>query len=311
MERKIIIMLFLLVSCYSENKEANNKKEVGKNMNKILENRKYMTFDEFNEKYSYWDDNNERNYGYSIESEDKNILGKYINYKEKNLKKYIPLYKDNVFNIPFENMNEEEAVIQLVKIIVEVYKKGLPELLDNSNMGKRISFIPGFTSEIETYIYKLKSEKRKFYELLENNFKKEDIEIMLKILTYNVEFENYMVEEKYNLKKVDEILNELEKVEGLTEQQWIEIESNSIGPLFENEVNNIFGFLYLLNDNRIMIVNRNEETKKEIKVKDYKKTEAALYKDIIYIRDDNKIYEYSLDNLEIIKIIDLEKENII
>ena len=60
-----------------------------------------------------------------------------------------------------------------------------------------------------------------------------------------------------------------------------------------------------------MIVNRNEETKKEIKVKDYKKTEAALYKDIIYIRDDNKIYEYSLDNLEIIKIIDLEKENII
>ena len=50
---------------------------------------------------------------------------------------------------------------------------------------------------------------------------------------------------------------------------------------------------------------------KEIKVKDYKKTEAALYKDIIYIRDDNKIYEYSLDNLEIIKIIDLEKENII
>ena len=286
MERKIIIiMLFLLVSCYSENKEANNKKEVGKN--------------------------NERNYGYSIESEDKNILGKYINYKEKNLKKYIPLYKDNVFNIPFENMNEEEAVIQLVKIIVEVYKKGLPELLDNSNMGKRISFIPGFTSEIETYIYKLKSEKRKFYELLENNFKKEDIEIMLKILTYNVEFENYIVEEKYNLKKVDEILNELEKVEGLTEQQWIEIESNSIGPLFENEVNNIFGFLYLLNDNRIMIVNRNEETKKEIKVKDYKKTEAALYKDIIYIRDDNKIYEYSLDNLEIIKIIDLEKENII
>ena len=248
---------------------------------------------------------------YSIESEDKNILGKYINYKEKNLKKYIPLYKDNVFNIPFENMNEEEAVIQLVKIIVEVYKKGLPELLDNSNMGKRISFIPGFTSEIETYIYKLKSEKRKFYELLENNFKKEDIEIMLKILTYNVEFENYIVEEKYNLKKVDEILNELEKVEGLTEQQWIEIESNSIGPLFENEVDNIFGFLYLLNDNRIMIVNRNEETKKEIKVKDYKKTEAALYKDIIYIRDDNKIYEYSLDNLEIIKIIDLEKENII
>lgn len=46
---------------------------------------------------------------------------------------------------------------------------------------------------------------------------------MLKILTYNVEFENYIVEEKYNLKKVDEILNELEKVEGLTEQQWIEM----------------------------------------------------------------------------------------
>ena len=42
------------------------------------------------------------------------------------------------------------------------------------------------------------------------------------ILTYYVEFENYIVEEKYNLKKVDEILNELEKVEGLTEQQWIE-----------------------------------------------------------------------------------------
>ena len=77
-------------------------------------------------------------------------------------------------------------------------------------------------------------------------------------------------------------------------------------PLFENIEEEIGTNIYVLKDNRIIILDNEDKPKKEIKIKDYKKVEIAVYKSILYIYDDDKIYEYSLKNLNDVKVIDLK-----
>ena len=76
-------------------------------------------------------------------------------------------------------------------------------------------------------------------------------------------------------------------------------------PLFKNEYKNLNN-IHILKDNRIIIVDENQKPIKEIKVKDYRKIDLTIYKGILYIYDDGKIYEYSLKNLDDVKVIDVK-----
>ena len=53
-----------------------------------------------------------------------------------------------------------------------------------------------------------------------------------------------------------------------------------------------------------MIADKNKKILKEIKIKDYKNTDMAIYKGTFYVYADGKIYEYSLENLNEVKIYD-------
>ena len=75
--------------------------------------------------------------------------------------------------------------------------------------------------------------------------------------------------------------------------------------LFENEEEEVSN-VHILKDNRIIIVDENQKPIKEIKVKDYRKIDLTIYKGILYIYDDGKIYEYSTKNLDDVKVIDVK-----
>ena len=67
-------------------------------------------------------------------------------------------------------------------------------------------------------------------------------------------------------------------------------------------------YLYIHNELSInfKIVDENQKPIKEIKVKDYRKIDLTIYKGILYIYDDGKIYEYSLKNLNDVKVIEVK-----
>lgn len=99
--------------------------------------------------------------------------------------------------------------------------------------------------------------------------------------------------------------NKFYKGSGISEEEWMNREAKQNDKIFENEVDSILGFIYLLKDNRILVTNGNKKILKEIKVTDYKDTDIAVYKGIFYVYDNGKVYEYSLKNLNEIKRYDV------
>ena len=308
MKNKIWILLFLLVACQAKNKEdiqkydgkANFvKEEKQKVENKSYSEKKYINLEKFNSEYSYWDMINEYLKISSINTKNRE-LEKYIRLKEKKMKNY----KIGSELQEFQNLTQEEKVVQMMKLLIEMRKKEIPLLLaDNGYTNNMLLSI--FGNYIERYKEKIHPKEKQLYQILEKNFNIEDIEIVLRYLTYNLEFGNYEIDKKYNLISVDNVLDKLSKMEGISEEEWLAREGNRNNKVFENEADSIFGFIYLLKNNKIVIIDKNKKILKEIKIKDYKNTDIAIYKGTFYIYDDGKIYEYSLENLNEVKIYDV------
>ena len=308
MRDKIWILLFLLVACQAKNKEDiqkyNEKINFVKEGKQKVENKSYsaknyINLEKFNSEYSYWDMINEYLKISSINTKNRE-LEKYIRLKEKKMKNY----KIGSELQEFKNLTQEEKVIQMMKLLIEMRKKEIPLLLaDNEYTNNMLLSI--FGNYIERYKEKIHPKERQLYQILEKNFNIEDIEIILRYLTYNLEFGNYEIDKKYNLTNVDNILDKLSKMEGISEEEWLAREGNQNNKVFENEADSIFGFIYLLKNNKILITGKNNKILKEIKITDYKNTDMAIYKGIFYIYDDGKIYEYLLENLNEVKRYDV------
>jgi hypothetical protein len=308
MRDKIWILLFLLVACQAKNKEDiqkyNEKINFVKEGKQKVENKSYsaknyINLEKFNSEYSYWDMINEYLKISSINTKNRE-LEKYIRLKEKKMKNY----KIGSELQEFKNLTQEEKVIQMMKLLIEMRKKEIPLLLaDNEYTNNMLLSI--FGNYIEKYKEEIHPKEKLMYQILEKNFNIKDIEIVLRYLTYNLEFGNYEIDKKYNLTNVDNILDKLSKMEGISEEEWLAREGNQNNKVFENEADSIFGFIYLLKNNKILITGKNNKILKEIKITDYKNTDMAIYKGIFYIYDDGKIYEYLLENLNEVKRYDV------
>lgn len=307
MKNKIWILLFLLVACQAKNKEDIQKYDGKVNFvkegkqkveNKSYSEKKYINLEKFNSEYSYWDMINEYLKTSSINTKNRE-LDKYIHLKEKNFQNY----KIDFELQEFKNLTQEEKVVQMMKLLIEMRKKEIPLLLaDNEYTNNMLLSI--FGNYIERYKEKIHPKEKQLYQILEKKFNIKDIEIVLRYLTYNLEFGNYEIDKKYNLTNVDSVLDKLSKMEGISEEEWLAREGNQNNKVFENEADSIFGFIYLLKSNKIVIADKNKKILKEIKIKDYKNTDMAIYKGTFYIYADDKIYEYLLKNLNEVKIYD-------
>ena len=308
MKNKIWILLFLLVACQAKNKEDIQKYDGKVNFvkegkqkveNKSYSEKKYINLEKFNSEYSYWDMINEYLKISSINTKNRE-LDKYIHLKEKNFQNY----KIDFELQEFKNLTQEEKVVQMMKLLIEMRKKEISLLLaDNEYTNNMLLSI--FGNYIERYKEKIHPKEKLMYQILEKNFNIKDIEIILRYLTYNLEFGNYEIDKKYNLTNVDNILDKLSKMEGISEEEWLAREGNQNNKVFKNEADSIFGSIYLLKNNKIVIVDKNKKILKEIEIKDYKNTDMAIYKGIFYIYDNGKIYEYLLKNLNEVKRYDI------
>ena len=296
---KIILILFLLFSCINKSEEKNIEKR--ENMGKEVQQSKYMTLEDFNKKYSYLNQNNAE-----IQSENK-ILVKYIQEKEKNLEKILEFnqeYIDTDINKILKNFStDEEKIIQIVKLIIEFEKKSSNLYFLESVLIEELKY---GNKQVLKEFNKAENKEKILLPILEKTFTEEEIRIFFDLYYKNIEFDNYEISGKYGLLKVDKIIAEVEKIEGLSEEEWGEREMKTATPIFKNEYKNINN-VHILKDNRIIIVDENQKPIKEIKVKDYRKIDLTIYKGILYIYDDGKIYEYSLKNLNDVKVIDVKK----
>ncbi len=296
---QVFLILFLLFSCInkSEERKIEKREGMGKEMQQSKET-KYITLEEFNKKYFYLNQNN-------VEIQSKNqILVKYIQEKEKKLEKILEFdqeYIDTDIAKFLKNFNtDEEKIIQIIKLIMEFEKKSnemyfLESVLrDELKYGKK---------QVLKEFNKTEDKESILLPILEKNFTEEEIRIFFDLYYKNIEFDNYEIAGRYGLKKVDKVIEEVEKIEGLSEKEWGEREMKTSTPLFKNEYKNLNN-IHILKDNRIIIVDENQKPIKEIKVKDYRKIDLTIYKGILYIYDDGKIYEYSLKNLNDVKVID-------
>ncbi len=296
---QVFLILFLLFSCInkSEERKIEKREGMGKEMQQSKET-KYITLEEFNKKYFYLNQNN-------VEIQSKNqILVKYIQEKEKKLEKILEFdqeYIDTDIAKFLKNFNtDEEKIIQIIKLIMEFEKKSnemyfLESVLrDELKYGKK---------QVLKEFNKTEDKESILLPILEKNFTEEEIRIFFDLYYKNIEFDNYEIAGRYGLKKVDKVIEEVEKIEGLSEKEWREREMQINHPLFKNEYKK-FSNVHILKDNRVIIVDENQKPIKEIKVKNYKEIDLTIYKGILYIYDDGKIYEYSLKNLDDVKVID-------
>ena len=295
---KIILILFLLFSCINKSEEKNIEKR--ENMGKEVQQSKYMTLEDFNKKYSYLNQNNAE-----IQSENK-ILVKYIQEKEKNLEKILEFnqeYIDTDINKILKNFStDEEKIIQIVKLIMEFEKKSSNLYFLESVLIEELKY---GNKQVLKEFNKAENKEKILLPILEKTFTEEEIRIFFDLYYKNIEFDNYEISGKYGLLKVDKIIAEVEKIEGLSEEEWGEREMKTATPIFKNEYKNL-NDVHILKDNRIIIVDENQKPIKEIKVKDYRKIDLTIYKGILYIYDDGKIYEYSLKHLNDVKVIDVK-----
>ena len=298
---QVFLILFLLFSCInkSEERKIEKREGMGKDMQQSKET-KYITLEEFNKKYFYLNQNN-------VEIQSKNqILVKYIQEKEKKLEKILEFnqeYIDTDIAKFLKNFNtDEEKIIQIIKLIMEFEKKSNEMYFLESVLRDELKY---GEKQVLKEFNKTEDKESILLPILEKNFTEEEIRIFFDLYYKNIEFDNYEIAGRYGLKKVDKVIEEVEKIEGLSEEEWGEREMKIDSPLFKNEYKK-FSNVHILKDNRIIIVDENQKPIKEIKVKDYRKIDLTIYKGILYIYDDGKIYEYSTKNLDDVKVIDVK-----
>lgn len=296
---QVFLILFLLFSCInkSEERKIEKREGMGKEVQQSKET-KYMNLEDFNKKYSYLNQNEAE-----IQSENK-VLVRYIQEKEKRLEKVLEFdqeYIDTDIAKILKNFStEEEKIIQMIKLIIEFEKNSNNLYFFESILSEEIKY---GKKQVLKEFNKTEDKESILLPILEKNFTEEEIRIFFDLYYKNIEFDNYEIAGRYGLKKVDKVIAEVEKIEGLSEEEWGEREMKTSTPLFKNEYKNLNN-IHILKDNRIIIVDENQKPIKEIKVKDYRKIDLTIYKGILYIYDDGKIYEYSLKNLDDVKVID-------
>ena len=261
---------------------------------------KYMNLEDFNKKYSYLNQNEAE-----IQSENR-VLVRYIQEKEKKLEKILEFdqeYIDTDIAKILKNFStDEEKIIQMIKLIIEFEKNSNNSYFFESILSEEIKY---GKKQVLKEFNKTEDKESILLPILEKNFTEEEIRIFFDLYYKNIEFDNYEIAGRYGLKKVDKVIEEVEKIEGLSEEEWGEREMKIDSPLFKNEYKK-FSNVHILKDNRIIIVDENQKPIKEIKVKDYRKIDLTIYKGILYIYDDGKIYEYSTKNLDDVKVIDVK-----
>lgn len=293
------LILFLLFSCInkSEERKIEKREGMGKEVQQSKET-KYMNLEDFNKKYSYLNQNEAE-----IQSENR-VLVRYIQEKEKKLEKILEFdqeYIDTDIAKILKNFStDEEKIIQMIKLIIEFEKNSNNSYFFESILSEEIKY---GKKQVLKEFNKTEDKESILLPILEKNFTEEEIRIFFDLYYKNIEFDNYEIAGRYGLKKVDKVIEEVEKIEGLSEEEWGEREMKIDTPLFKNEYKK-FSNVHILKDNRIIIVDENQKPIKEIKVKDYRKIDLTIYKGILYIYDDGKIYEYSLKNLDDVKVID-------
>ena len=296
---QVFLILFLLFSCInkSEERKIEKREGMGKEVQQSKET-KYMNLEDFNKKYSYLNQNEAE-----IQSENR-VLVRYIQEKEKRLEKVLEFdqeYIDTDIAKILKNFStEEEKIIQMIKLIIEFEKNSNNLYFFESILSEEIKYRK---KQVLKEFNKTEDKESILLPILEKNFTEEEIRIFFDLYYKNIEFDNYEIAGRYGLKKVDKVIEEVEKIEGLSEEEWGEREMKIDTPLFKNEYKK-FSNVHILKDNRIIIVDENQKPIKEIKVKDYRKIDLTIYKGILYIYDDGKIYEYSLKNLDDVKVID-------
>ena len=295
------LILFLLFSCInkSEERKIEKREGMGKEVQQSKET-KYMNLEDFNKKYSYLNQNEAE-----IQSENR-VLVRYIQEKEKRLEKVLEFdqeYIDTDIAKILKNFStEEEKIIQMIKLIIEFEKNSNNSYFFESILSEEIKY---GKKQVLKEFNKTEDKESILLPILEKNFTEEEIRIFFDLYYKNIEFDNYEIAGRYGLKKVDKVIEEVEKIEGLSEEEWGEREMKIDSPLFKNEYKK-FSNVHILKDNRIIIVDENQKPIKEIKVKDYRKIDLTIYKGILYIYDDGKIYEYSTKNLDDVKVIDVK-----
>ena len=293
------LILFLLFSCInkSEERKIEKREGMGKEVQQSKET-KHMNLEDFNKKYSYLNQNEAE-----IQSENR-VLVRYIQEKEKKLEKILEFdqeYIDTDIAKILKNFStDEEKIIQMIKLIIEFEKNSNNSYFFESILSEEIKY---GKKQVLKEFNKTEDKESILLPILEKNFTEEEIRIFFDLYYKNIEFDNYEIAGRYGLKKVDKVIEEVEKIEGLSEEEWGEREMKIDTPLFKNEYKK-FSNVHILKDNRIIIVDENQKPIKEIKVKDYRKIDLTIYKGILYIYDDGKIYEYSLKNLDDVKVID-------
>lgn len=298
---QVFLILFLLFSCInkSEERKIEKREGMGKEVQQSKET-KYMNLEDFNKKYSYLNQNEAE-----IQSENR-VLVRYIQEKEKRLEKILEFdqeYIDTDIAKILKNFStEEEKIIQMIKLIIEFEKNSNNLYFFESILSEEIKY--GKKHVLKEF-NKTEDKESILLPILEKNFTEEEIRIFFDLYYKNIEFDNYEIAGRYGLKKVDKVIEEAEKIEGLSEEEWGEREMKIDTPLFKNEYKK-FSNVHILKDNRIIIVDENQKPIKEIKVKDYRKIDLTIYKGILYIYDDGKIYEYSTKNLDDVKVIDVK-----
>ena len=296
---QVFLILFLLFSCInkSEERKIEKREGMGKEVQQSKET-KYMNLEDFNKKYSYLNQNEAE-----IQSENR-VLVRYIQEKEKKLEKILEFdqeYIDTDIAKILKNFStDEEKIIQMIKLIIEFEKNSNNLYFFESILSEEIKY---GKKQVLKEFNKTEDKESILLPILEKNFTEEEIRIFFDLYYKNIEFDNYEIAGRYGLKKVDKVIEEVEKIEGLSEEEWGEREMKIDSPLFKNEYKK-FSNVHILKDNRIIIVDENQKPIKEIKVKDYKKIDLTIYKGILYIYDDGKIYEYSTKNLDDVKVID-------
>ena len=295
------LILFLLFSCInkSEERKIEKREGMGKEVQQSKET-KYMNLEDFNKKYSYLNQNEAE-----IQSENR-VLVRYIQEKEKKLEKILEFdqeYIDTDIAKILKNFStDEEKIIQMIKLIIEFEKNSNNLYFFESILSEEIKY---GKKQVLKEFNKTEDKESILLPILEKNFTEEEIRIFFDLYYKNIEFDNYEIAGRYGLKKVDKVIEEVEKIEGLSEEEWGEREMKIDSPLFKNEYKK-FSNVHILKDNRIIIVDENQKPIKEIKVKDYRKIDLTIYKGILYIYDDGKIYEYSTKNLDDVKVIDVK-----
>ena len=296
---QVFLILFLLFSCInkSEERKIEKREGMGKEVQQSKET-KYMNLEDFNKKYSYLNQNEAE-----IQSENR-VLVRYIQEKEKKLEKILEFDQEyidtDVAKILKNFSTNEEKIIQMIKLIIEFEKNSNNLYFFESILSEEIKY---GKKQVLKEFNKTEDKESILLPILEKNFTEEEIRIFFDLYYKNIEFDNYEIAGRYGLKKVDKVIEEVEKIEGLSEEEWGEREMKIDTPLFKNEYKK-FSNVHILKDNRIIIVDENQKPIKEIKVKDYRKIDLTIYKGILYIYDDGKIYEYSTKNLDDVKVID-------